>query len=139
MFKGEQTPQVETAENAAVLLGLSADATPEQIVAKYNEMVEGDKRTSEWDAERSILDELQIPAWVDRLVADLKDTMTVGKEESGSRTPSMMQVAEVLQNLGFNVTENDPELMRQAVQELIDGNDDGIHSLPVGTEKALGM
>lgn len=143
----QQAPQQEQPPMnmgiAAELLGLDSSATAEQIVAAYDAIMEADKKTSEWAPERSTLDENGIPAQLDWFVEDLRKSESNSSIDSNperlGNVPSMVTIAESLQNLGFNVTESDTALMREAIQELIDKKDDGIHSLPVGAEKALGM
>ncbi len=148
-----QAPQQELPKmdinRAAELLGLGEGATAQQIIYAYESIIDGDKKTSEWAPERSTLDERDIPAQLDWFVEDLKQNQaddfleSIGfdmtKPETSEKIPSMATIAESLQNLGFNVTEKDEALMREAIQELVEKGDDGIHSLPVGTERALGL
>lgn len=142
-----QVPQQEQPamdiSRAAELLGLAEGATAQEIVAAYDAIIEGDRKTSEWAPERSTLDENGIPAQLDWFVEDLRqegsNSSTVSSSESRVGLPSMTAIAESLQNLGFNVTEKDEDLMREAIQELIDKGDEGIHSLPPGAERVLGL
>jgi ABC-type cobalamin/Fe3+-siderophores transport system ATPase subunit len=143
-IQAPQERQPMTRREAAEHLGLVAsEATAVEIIAAYDAIVEGDKRTSEWAPERSTLDEKGIPAQLDWFIEDLREEVLFKKaadiSENMSRGPSMVAIAESLQNLGFNVTENDEDLMREAIQELIDKGDEGIHSLPPGAERALGL
>ena len=150
MFNPETTPNtIESQESAARLLGLPESATPKEIVERYDQMIEGDKRVSEWEPERNTFAEMHLPVWVDRIVEDLRQAQadsfleSVGFDmstiNSVEKLPSMSQIASVLYELGFNVTESDKDIMIQAINELKEKNDEGIDALPPGAERALGM
>ena len=112
----EKTPM--GLDTAAEYLGLSSSATSSEIIAAYDAIMEGDKRTSEWQPERSTLDETGVPAELDWLVADLRAAENTEVKEAPSsqeNLPALSDVAASLEAIGFACDANNPQSVLAAL------------------------